>query len=106
MITDTTTNKNQGDETLSELDKRERIHLEKIEKLNIKLSECESKNLLLKYDMERLSDRCGELCQLDVKTKLELNNLKQTMQHMCIQFNELSKKCQDNEVKLKVYEQR
>ena len=91
---------------LNELEKREKLHLEKIEKLNVKLSECESKNLLLKYDMERLNDRCVELSQLDVKTKLELQNLKQTIQHMCMQFNELSKKCQDNEIKLKVYEQR
>ena len=74
--------------------------------LNVKVNEYESKNLLLKYEMERLNDRCGELSKLDLKTKLELNNLKQTMQHMCMQFNELNKKFDENEVKLKAYEQR
>ena len=95
-----------NDETNESSEKREKLHLDKIDKLTMKLSECESKNLQIKYDMERLSDRCSELCQLDVKTKQELNNLKQTMQHMCIQFNELNQKFQDNEHKLKVYEQR
>jgi hypothetical protein len=76
------------------------------ESLRGKLNEYEHENYKMRLEIERLKARCGELTDLEMQTKHELNHLKQTLHVTNEQYVELERKFQDNLNKLNSFEQK